>query len=266
MGHSARRWLACTGAVVAIGASACGQVGSATAAPTVSRPAAATGAANTAYLPPTTNLYYGDHGPAVTSVQARLNDLGYYAGPDNGQYGTDLEEAVWAFKEVQGLPMNEYKRHNSAITAAFDQALVSPRLPFAKYPHGGAGRIEVNQSIQVLVLYRDNAPYLILHVSTGGNCLRNLGCGWITPDGKYRALSFIKGKVWAPLGPMTNPVFFIGLKYAIHGGEPVPWYPDSHGCVRIYNDMLNRFHKLVRVGVTRIYIFGTAPYQPRLAG
>jgi peptidoglycan hydrolase-like protein with peptidoglycan-binding domain len=269
MGHSVQRWLACTGAVAAFGASACGQLGAvppAQAAPKATGSTTAASGVTAAYVPPTTNLYFGNSGPAVSSVQQRLNALGYYAGPPSDQYGANLEEAVWAFKEVQGLPMNEIKRHNSVITAAFEQALINPRTPFARYPHGGPGRIEVNQDIQVLVLYRNNAPYLILHVSTGGNCLRNLGCGWKTPDGKYHALSFFKGTFEAGFGPLKNPIFFIGTVFAIHGGEPVPWYPDSHGCVRIGNDVVNWFHKRIRIGVTRIDIFGTAPYQPRLAG
>ena len=38
-----------------------------------------------------------------------------------------------------------------------------------------------------------------------------------------------------PLGLMYNPVFFIGTAYAIHGenDSSVPFYADSHGCVRI---------------------------------
>lgn len=62
-----------------------------------------------------------------------------------------------------------------------------------------------------------------------------------------------------PLGFMENPVFFIGRAYAIHGGDPVPWYPASHGCVRIYADAVNWFHNDVTIGVTNIYVRGTAP-------
>ncbi len=60
-------------------------------------------------------------------MQRRLNNLGYFAGPVDGQYGTDLEEAVWAFKGVQGLPMNAST--NSVITRAFRKALVDPKAP-----------------------------------------------------------------------------------------------------------------------------------------
>jgi hypothetical protein len=223
--------------------------------------------AKNAYVPPTQNLHFGDNGPAVRSVQHRLNQLGYFAGPANGKYGPDLEEAVWAFKEVQGLPMNALT--NSVITAAFRQALVHPKQPFSKFQNGGPGRIEVNLKIQVLVLYRGNKPHLILHVSSGGGyyfCSAPGNCGLaVTPVGSYTALSYMPGKITVALGLMQNPVFFIGTVYAIHGGEPVPWYPDSHGCVRIYSDVVNWFHKEVHIGSTPIYIFGRAPYRPKLA-
>ncbi len=262
MGHSAQRWLCRAGAVAAVGAAASLPIGLAIAGHASQ---AAQGAPSprlalaAAYVPPTQDLKLGDHGPAVRSVQKRLNQLGYFAGPANGVYGVDLEQAVWAFKEVQGLPMNaRAAHHNSVVTPAFRRALISPRPPVAKYPRGGAGRIEVNQNVQVLVLYRHDRPHLILHVSTGAGCLPGQGCGWLTPDGRYTALSYTKGFIYAPLGPMENPVFFIGRVFAIHGGEPVPWYADSHGCVRIGNDVVSWFHTKIRIGATHIYIFGTA--------
>ncbi len=260
MRHSVQRWLFCAGAVAAVGASAGLQAGPASAAPVTpaSRSAPIVQAAPaSSYVPPATKLHLGEHGPAVRSVQRRLNQLGYYAGPVDGQYGSDLEEAVWAFKEVQGLPLNNAT--DSIMARPFFNALVNPRQPYAQDPHGGPNRIEINQNIEVLVLYRDNAPYLILHVSTGAGCLPGQGCGWITPDGHYKALSYLQGDIQVPLGFMENPVFFIGRAYAIHGGDPVPFYPASHGCVRIYNDAVNWFHNDVRIGVTQIYVFGTAP-------
>jgi lipoprotein-anchoring transpeptidase ErfK/SrfK len=229
--------------------------------------AATTGPAAAGYVPPRHDLHYGNKGAAVKSVQRRLAQLHYYPGPVDGKYGADLEQAVWAFKEVQGLPMNAYS--NSVITYAFRRALVHPKRPRALIKHGPASRIEINQNIEVLVLYRHNKPRLILHVSTGGNCLAGQGCGWITPDGNYTALYFDPGWVHVPLGEMYNPVFFIGTAYAIHGDVPVPWYPDSHGCVRIWMDAATWFHRWVTVNPdghgTRVYIRGTAPYSP-LAG
>jgi Putative peptidoglycan binding domain/L,D-transpeptidase catalytic domain len=258
MMQSVRRWLISAGLVVAAAAAVCGQVG----APVVAHAATASPAA-APYVPPGHDLFYGDKGAAVRSVQRRLLQLHYYPGPVDGVYGPDMQQAVWAFKEVQGLPMNAYS--NSVVTYAFRRALVHPKEPRVLIKHGPASRIEINQNIEVLVLYSGGKPKWILHVSTGGNCLVDQGCGWITPDGNYRALSFLPGWVHVPLGEMYNPVFFIGTAYAIHGDIPVPWFPDSHGCVRIWMDAATWFHKDVTVNPdghgTPVYIRGTAPYS-----
>lgn len=256
-----RWWLCGAGAVAAVGASLISQGGVASAITvTPAGPAAAQAAQVTAaYVPPTQNVYYGNQGAAVKSVQARLAQLGYYPGPIDGKYGPDLQEAVWAFKSVQGLPITG---GNSVIGPYMRHDLVNPKPYHALVPAGGPYRVEINQSIQVLVLFRNYHPYRILHVSTGGRyyyCSTG-GCGYaITPDGNFKALSYLPGMITVPLGFMENPVFFIGRAYAIHGGDPVPWYPASHGCVRIYADAVNWFHNDVTIGVTNIYIRGTAP-------
>jgi lipoprotein-anchoring transpeptidase ErfK/SrfK len=264
MSQSVRRWLFSAGAVAAVGASAFGMGWPASAAPVApagpgipGAAAAAAAAAASTYVPPSHALSYGQSGAAVKSVQKRLNQLHYYAGPADGQYGQDLQEAAWAFREAQGLGLN----NNSAlepITRTFLHDLIHPRLPAViarHYLRKGqalpANRIEVNQTTEVLVLYRNNQPHLILHVSSGGRYYYcNQGsCGYaVTPDGQYTALSYLAGDIRVPLGFMENPVFFIGRAYAIHGGDPVPWYAASHGCIRIYNDAVNWFHKEVSVG------------------
>jgi hypothetical protein len=264
MSWSARRWLAALAAISAVGAVVASQaIMAAPAQATSSRAATGVSASTATYVPPKHDLFYGATGAAVRSVQRRLDQLHYYVGPVNGVYGEDLEQAVWAFKEVQGLPMNAYS--NSVITYAFRKALVHPKNPWVLIKHGPASRIEINQNIEILVLYRNSRPRLILHVSTGGNCLIDQGCGWVTPDGNYNALSYDPGWVHVPLGEMYNPVFFIGTAYAIHGDIPVPWYPDSHGCVRIWMDAAAWFHDDVTVNPdgrgTPVYIRGTAPYS-----
>jgi hypothetical protein len=264
MSWSARRWLAALAASSAVGAVVASQaIMAAPAQATSSRAATSVSASTATYVPPKHDLFYGATGAAVRSVQRRLDQLHYYVGPVNGVYGEDLEQAVWAFKEVQGLPMNAYS--NSVITYTFREALVHPKNPWVLIKHGPASRIEINQNIEILVLYRNSRPRLILHVSTGGNCLIDQGCGWVTPDGNYNALSYDPGWVHVPLGEMYNPVFFIGTAYAIHGDIPVPWYPDSHGCVRIWMDAAAWFHDDVTVNPdgrgTPVYIRGTAPYS-----
>jgi hypothetical protein len=284
MAQLVRRWLYSAVAVAAVAASIVFEAGRVNATPAGGAhkpPAADAGAAARAsstktnrasastetYVARPTVLRFGDHGPTIRSIQQRLNQLGYYAGSVDGHYGADLREAVWAFKEVQGLPMNALT--NSNITSAFQTALVHPRQVYSKFPHGGADRIEVNLGIQVLVLYRYNKPHLIVHISSGGGyyfCASSTNCGYaVTPDGSYTALSYIPGTITVALGQMENPIFYIGTVYAIHGGEPVPWYPDSHGCVRIYSDVAGWFHNDVHIGSTSIYVYGKAPYRPRLA-
>ena len=267
MRHSVRRWLFCTGAVAAVGVSACAQIGTANAAK-LTTAAHQARSAPAAYVPPPDNFNFGAHGAAVRSVQRRLNQLHYYAGPVDGKYGQDTAEAVWAFKEAQGLPMNAAT--NTLVTYKFRQDLINPRMPKVLVPKGAANRIEINQNDELLVLYRNNNVQLILHVSSGGGYTYpcpgdpSKTCGpAITPDGNYKALWFHKGWLHVPLGEMYNPVFFIGGAYAIHGDIPVPWYPASHGCVRIWMDAAAWFHKDVTIGgrhATRIYVRGTAPY------
>jgi peptidoglycan hydrolase-like protein with peptidoglycan-binding domain len=194
---------------------------------------------------PAAALQLGAHGLSVKELQRKLNALKYYAGPVNGDFGTDTQEAVWAFQEVQGLPGESY------VSAAMKRDLNHPRAPRVLDAAAGANRIEVNLGIEVLVLYRNKKIELISHVSSGGGyyfCSPGGGCGYaITPTGNFRTLSFYPGWVTVPLGYMYNPVFFIGTAYAIHGDIPVPLQPVSHGCIRIPMDIAAFFHTLVRV-------------------
>jgi hypothetical protein len=201
---------------------------------------------------------------AIKNLQRRLAQLHYYPGPVDGRFGTDTLEAVWAFKEVQGISTAVGA---DVVTGAMERALAHPRLPQVLVPRGGSTRIEVNLAKQVLVLYKGGRVDLISHVSSGGGyyypCPGGGTCGpAITPDGNYRALWFARGWVTVPLGYMYNPVFFIGGAYAIHGDVPVPLQPVSHGCVPIPMDVAAFFHTLVHVSEsngTPVYIRGHAP-------
>jgi hypothetical protein len=275
MRQSVRRWLAGAGAVAAVGAAVGGQAATASAATSaaagraapahaaVAHARAAHAGADPAYQPSGHVIHYGAKGPAVRALQRRLAVLHYYPGKVDGQFGQNTLEAVWAFKEVQRLGT---KFHPNDVGVGFQRRLVHPRMPRVLKPHGGAQRIEVNQNIEVLVLYNHNKPELISHVSTGGRyyfCEPHGGCGHfaVTPDGDYYAHWFAKGWLTVPLGQMYNPVFFIGGAYAIHGDIPVPLAAVSHGCVRIPMDISQFFHKMIHISQTQskatpIYIRG----------
>jgi hypothetical protein len=213
---------------------------SASAAPRAPRgSAAATTTARVTASDP--ELWPGARGSAVRTLQRDLNALKYHAGPDDGQFGTDLQEAVWAFQETQGLPGEDQ------VTSAFWRALAHPRAPKVLVPRG-----------EDLVLYNHNKVELVSHVTTGGGysyCSPGGGCGVaITPTGNFHTLSYLPGWVTVPLGYMYNPVFFIGTAFAIHGDVPVPLQPVSHGCVRIPMDIAGFFHTLIKVPGTPVYI------------
>jgi hypothetical protein len=271
MKQSVRRWLAGAGAVTAVAAAVLSQAGVSGAATiaTSGRAAAAHAAAiaPATWTPTKHVIYYGENGGVVRRLQLRLRALHYYPGKIDGAFGDDTLEAVWAFKEVQGLGT---KYNPNDVGHAMQRKLVHPRLPRVWNPRGGRNlRVEVNQNIQVLVLYHHNKVQLISHVSTGGRYYfcepHGGGCGHFaeTPDGSYRAHIFVPGWMKVPLGTMYNPVFFIGEEYAIHGDIPVPLAPVSHGCVRIPMHIANFFHKLINISEkpgkgTPIYIHGRA--------
>ena len=197
-------------------------------------------------------LQPGSSGAAVKALQRRLAALKYYPGSIDGRFGTSTLEAVWAFYEVQGLTAHNY------VSSAMRRALAHPRAPRLLVSHGGANRVEVSLSREVLVLYRNNRVQLISHVSTGGHyyyCSPGGGCGYaVTPTGNFRTVVFMSGWVHVPLGEMFNPVFFIGTAFAIHGDTDVPLAPVSHGCVRIPMDIAAFFHKLVHVPGEPVYV------------
>ena len=262
MGQAMRRWLFSLGALIAAVVALIGQGGLATASPVMAaravapaRAAAPARASAPAYVPPKALLVLGMHGPAVRRLQTRLAVLKYYPGPIDGKFGLATLEAVWAFKTVQGLIVNS--ANQGIVSRATERLLQHPRYrPRVWVPRGGSLRVEVNLRDEVLVLYRNNKPALISHVSTGAGCLPGEGCGWYTPTGNFHALWFHSGWMTVPLGTMYNPVFFIGSAFAIHGenNASVPFYPASHGCVRIPFDVANVFHKLIHVPGTPIYV------------
>jgi hypothetical protein len=268
-----RRWAAGTGLLTAVGAAVLGLSGVSGAATTTAahparpaHPAAARAAAPAGYTPSGHVIMYGQHGPAVRALQLRLRALHYYPGKPDGSFGQDTLEAVWAFKEVQGLGT---AHDANDVGIAMQRRLVSPRIPRPVWPRGWhhAYLIDINQNNESLVLFHHGKVVLISHVSSGGRyyytCPGGGGtCGpAITPDGKYQANWFASGWLTVPLGTMYNPVFFIGGSYAIHGDIPVPLYAASHGCVRIPMDIAQFFHKQIPISETpghgaEIYIWG----------
>lgn len=218
--------------------------------------AQATGARTVAlvYAAPKRTLRYGMSGSDVKALQQRLTALKYYSGTADGVFGSNTLEAVWAFQEVQHLTVD------GIVGPVTGRALVSPRTYQARYPGGGALRVEINLTTRVLVLYQNNKVALISHISAGGGYLYRSGSGWaraITPTGHFRTTVFMPGWITVPLGRMYDSVFFIGTAYAIHGeyNADVPVNPVSHGCVRMPLNIAAFFHTMVKTPGTPVYIY-----------
>ena len=257
--------IALAAATVAMGAWAAGTASAATVA--AAGPAKATLAAKTvsagvstpaAWTPPSGTFSAGSSGTAVKSLQRRLAALKYDPGSVDGHFGANTEDAVWAFQEINRLPVT------GVINARTERALAHPRTYASNDPRQDSTRIEVNQALEVLVLYKHDKISLISHVSTGGGYWYNCGggeCQAITPNGNYRTDVYMPGWVTVPLGAMYNPVFFISTVYAIHGDTYVPVFPDSHGCVRVPMYIADFFHTLVATPGTEVFVYGKAQWM-----
>src|SRR5690349_2766005 len=145
MRQAVRRWLVGAVAVAAaMGAAVLGQAGTAGAATVAATgraaPAHATAARRAVsqttggYVPTGHVIRYGSRGPAVRKLQRRLNQLHYYSGKPDGQFGQNTLEAVWAFKEVQHLGTSH---DPNDVSVAFQRRLVHPWQPRKLRPHGG---------------------------------------------------------------------------------------------------------------------------------
>jgi peptidoglycan hydrolase-like protein with peptidoglycan-binding domain len=212
------------------------------------------------YTAPKRNLAPGMKGADVKALQQRLASLRYYPGSIDGQFGGNTQAALWAFQEINGVKVT------GVVNAATKKALVHPRTyKSPAYAGKRATRIEVDQALEVLVLFHNNTIKLISHVSSGGGYYYNCGsygCSQaVTPNGTYNTTVFMPGWVTVPLGEMYNPVFFISTVFAIHGDTYVPVGPASHGCVRVPMDVAAIFHTLVRTPGTQVHVYGKPQWE-----
>lgn len=221
---------------------------------------ATTSVAAPAYTPPTRNLASGMRGADVKALQQRLASLKYYPGTIDGDFGGNTQAALWAFQEINRVPVT------GVVDTATKWALVHPRSYVSPYYRGkSTTRVEVSQALEVLVLYRNNVIQLISHVSSGGGYYYSCGYGCTaratTPNGTYRTTYYMSGWVKVPLGAMYNPVFFISTVYAIHGDTYVPKGPASHGCIRVPMFIAAFFHNLVKTPGTQVHVYGTPQWE-----
>jgi len=192
----------------------------------------------------------GDSGPGVRELEERLQGLGYDPGVVNDGFDQHTRFAVVAFQKVAGLKVD------GLAGPAVSAALNDPPLPGVLRPDGAASRVEVDLGKQLMVVYREDRPVLITHISTGTNaifCSSGRCRRAETPQGSFRFVRHISGWRTAELGRIYNPVYFTDDGVAVHGSASVPLHPASHGCVRIPMHTADLFPKLVSTG-TEIHV------------
>lgn len=193
-------------------------------------------------------LQRGSQGARTRALQQALRDQGYDPGPVDGQFGGQVEQAVWAFQALAGVPKD------GIVSPDLEAQVLARTPPPMMAPDAGPTHTEVDLTRQVMIVWRDGQAKLITHVSTGSevpyceNSSQGQRCGnAVTPVGSYRYERRISGWREAPLGRLYNPVYFVG-GVAVHGAASVPNHPASHGCVRINMAIAEYFPDLVDNG------------------
>ncbi len=248
------------------------------AAPTASPPVAAAAprsaatSNDSATVPPTTALEFdhdvgpGSTGAKVGALQNRLIEIGFDPGPADSVFGPATERAVWAFEKfILDTPPGGV---TGVVTAGMWARL---NEPIAVRPRraGPGSHMEILLPQQVAVVYNDDAPTLITHISSGsgenwcdvvtvdnddGTQTEHGICGIaVTPGGVFRFERRVDGWRNSKLGRLYNPVYF-NYGIAVHGASNVPNVPASHGCVRIPMHIAEYFPSLVSDG-DYVYVF-----------
>jgi lipoprotein-anchoring transpeptidase ErfK/SrfK len=227
----------------------------------------------------------GNFGDDVAKVQQRLTDLAFAPGPVDGAFGSGTEQAVWAFEKlVMRLPRSQATGRVTPEMWSLMQDKIEI-LPRRSEP--GRTHMEVYLPEQVAVVFKDNKPVLITHISSGklnpdgtpevwcqllkydtdskGNKVdppvERDECGnSYTPGGVFKFYRRYDGKRVGALGGMTNPVYF-NYGIAVHGADNVPLEPASHGCLRINQSIAQYFPSLVENG-DRVYVWGHDGKEP----
>ena len=161
------------------------------------------------------NASFGSSGTFVQLIQQRLAALHFYI-PQTGVYDSGTGLALDAYHRL--LHWGTYQtldgRTVSFLLDGFGQFPV-------RFPHHGR-HAEGNLSLQLLALVDGSKVVALYPISSGKPS---------TPTilGNFRVYSKVPG--YLPDGMYFSNFFISG--YAIHGYNPAPDYPASHGCMRL---------------------------------
>ena len=197
-------------------------------------------------------LFQGVVGDDVKMVQQRLAALKFDPGPQDGVYGQNTIQAVWAFEK---LVMGKVRTDaTGVVTPEMWDLMQGPVNIVPRRQPGTPAHVEVYLPEQVMAVFNGTVLALVTHISSGSNeqwCeevtispgelgnedgtepVKDGVCGRsVTPGGVYRFYRRVEGRRESQLGALYNPVYF-NFGIAIHGAHQVPAEPASHGCIRI---------------------------------
>jgi peptidoglycan hydrolase-like protein with peptidoglycan-binding domain len=176
----------------------------------------------------------GATGAAVADVQTRLISLGYWLPGADGVFGSDMQQAVWAFQKANGLP------RTGVVDAATQAKFRTATRPRARSTSGSL--IEIDKTRQILMVVQNGAVRYTFNASTGSDHPYTLD-GTLysahTPEGMFSIIRQVDGPDHGPLGVLWRPKYFTWSGIAVHGYESVPPYPASHGCTRVSINAVN---------------------------
>ncbi len=224
---------------------------------------------------PTTHLSQplgmGMAGDEVRQVQERLDELGFFVGEIDGQFGPLFQQAMWAYQKlVLNVPRDDV---DSVLTDELWQDMQRGiRIePMRWHSKGQAteNHVEIYLPSQVAVFFVDDKAEMIVHISSGdgqewkevvkidvgefGNEngtapleRREIGVSH-TPGGVFRFERMVEGLRNSALGGMWDPAYF-NYGIAMHGALNVPLHPASHGCIRMSQTAGRTFHQYIGIG------------------
>lgn len=215
----------------------------------------------------------GAVGPEVKMIQDRLIELGFDPGVPDGAFGGRTQQAIWAFEKlIMGTKFDEV---TGKVTKEMWSRMQDPLLILPRRPNSTPNHTEVYLPQQVLIVFHDDKPALITHISSGdgmqwceevtispgeiGNeggqrAIKKGVCGVsFTPGGVFEYYRLVLGRRESQLGGMDNPVYF-NKGIAVHGAKEVPKFPASHGCIRIPMHISEYFQTMVTKG-EQVFVF-----------
>jgi lipoprotein-anchoring transpeptidase ErfK/SrfK len=180
----------------------------------------------------------GSTGTFVSLIQSRLAAL-HYAVPRDGIYDQLTANAVLAYRKLRGF-VRIFTLDRATIRGLLDGVGTFP----VRYPKQGR-HVEADLTDQVLALIDGSQVYAIYPISSGKPS---------TPTvlGTFQVYSKVPG--YLPDGMYFSNFFYTG--YAIHGYDPAPTYPASHGCLRLPIDEAIGVYDWVKLGTVVDVYYG----------